>query len=418
MKDLLEKPSLMLSVISESGERGGHQKSRIGEPTMEAYFQSLHVQATSKAKSFSLQLTLHPPTERKAAATIEEAQSILHSPFASFDSAPIPIISKPSKKTAKARNMNACILNGSTISLFSRINSQTARTKFMAVDDGKLSAKTFKWSAFRIDVVRSTEDYLAQDFEESAPVTYGSEVTLTDVLTGSVSEMLLIRKVEKGFLCLDATGPVSQLQKLAFARAIPDGQSIYLSVRSDGMDLYGSVPDDVKPVIDNGSKIIKKVSKSKAKALLENSGMGPDTEVEEAALLSYSRAAVETSEQGESHELDDFTCWTVTGISEESLLWFRRLLMSFPDSFSYSFFNAFSAELKIPTTPITPFPIISSEPQYRPHTHCIEVPYVVLSSIADTRTHYLCVGYPTIFIRFLALLKRRLSKYGWDQLVH
>ncbi|KAF9943774.1 hypothetical protein BGZ70_005461, partial [Mortierella alpina] len=59
----------------------------------------------------------------------------------------------PSKKTAKARNVSSCILAGSLVSLFNRINSQTVRTKYMSVMNGSLCAKSSTWSAFTISIV-------------------------------------------------------------------------------------------------------------------------------------------------------------------------------------------------------------------------------------------------------------------------
>ncbi|KAJ2332764.1 hypothetical protein GGH92_008824, partial [Coemansia sp. RSA 2673] len=65
----------------------------------------------------------------------QESRPLLMSQvYASLESGPVAIISKPSKKTAKARNQSSCIRAGSLISLFNRINSQTFRTKYVNVD--------------------------------------------------------------------------------------------------------------------------------------------------------------------------------------------------------------------------------------------------------------------------------------------
>ena len=74
--------------------------------------------------------------------------------WASFSSAPVTIISKPSKKTAKTRNLASCILAGGPVSLFNRINSQTVRTKYMTIDNGTLCASNVTWSAFTVNVIR------------------------------------------------------------------------------------------------------------------------------------------------------------------------------------------------------------------------------------------------------------------------
>ncbi|KAJ2792077.1 hypothetical protein H4R20_006786, partial [Coemansia guatemalensis] len=100
-----------------------------------ALFKSLHVTGMQKAKSFRLHLDLLAPSG--ASAQLRNHNQKSWQPpgaYASLESDPVAIISKPSKKTAKARNQSSCIREGSLISLFNRINSQTFRTKYLNVD--------------------------------------------------------------------------------------------------------------------------------------------------------------------------------------------------------------------------------------------------------------------------------------------
>jgi recombining binding protein (suppressor of hairless) len=152
----MRSQQLSMSVVSETGERSFEQKAPL-DAQMTASFKFLHVTGTAKAKSFLLSLDIaEPPSQNPAAA--EDAPSPAGRVWATFDSAPVTIISKPSKKTAKTRNISSCILAGGPVSLFNRINSQTVRTKYMTIDNHQLCASNVSWSAFNVNVVRRTQD--------------------------------------------------------------------------------------------------------------------------------------------------------------------------------------------------------------------------------------------------------------------
>jgi len=226
------KPEVSMSVVCENGERSLEQKTLLDE-SMKGTFKYLHVSGTAKAKCFELKLKIFNKNS--------------NIPYAVFKSAPVTIISKPSKKTAKARNVSSCILSGSHISLFNRINSQTVRTKYMGIEGGQLCAKNSSWSSFIITIVdnndinnnnnNNTNIHGLSSFpstnlppkgsmspsspssnsscSNSTPITYGSEVILSDPTTGFTSDRLIIRKVERGRIVQGACGPVSQMQKIA-----------------------------------------------------------------------------------------------------------------------------------------------------------------------------------------------------------
>jgi recombining binding protein (suppressor of hairless) len=147
----LRSQQLSMTVVSESGERSFEQKAPL-DNNMTASFKFLHVSGTAKAKSFQLSLDIAEPLPPSLSQ--EGGDSASGRIWAAFDSAPVTIISKPSKKTAKTRNISSCILAGGPVSLFNRINSQTVRTKYMTIDNGHLCASNVAWSAFNVNVVR------------------------------------------------------------------------------------------------------------------------------------------------------------------------------------------------------------------------------------------------------------------------
>ncbi|RKP10099.1 hypothetical protein THASP1DRAFT_13333 [Thamnocephalis sphaerospora] len=59
-----------------------------------------------------------------------------------FDSRPIKVISKPSKKRQSVKNLELCIHHGTTVSLFNRVRSQTVSTKYLGVSS---NATTQRW---------------------------------------------------------------------------------------------------------------------------------------------------------------------------------------------------------------------------------------------------------------------------------
>ncbi|KAJ2163164.1 hypothetical protein GGF46_000093 [Coemansia sp. RSA 552] len=70
-----------------------------------------------KRKKVAVKVRLHDPSGQ---ITLNE-----------FESRPIKVISKPSKKRQSVKNVDLCIHHGSTISLFNRLRSQTVSTKYL-----------------------------------------------------------------------------------------------------------------------------------------------------------------------------------------------------------------------------------------------------------------------------------------------
>jgi recombining binding protein (suppressor of hairless) len=323
--------TLSMAVVSENGDRSFEQKAPL-DSNMTASFKFLHVTGTQKAKSFQLSLDISEPATATLPST-ENENTAGGRTWACFDSAPVTIISKPSKKTAKTRNISSCILAGGPVSLFNRINSQTVRTKYMTIDHAQLCASNVAWSAFNVNVVRRPTD--APPMGGPQPVQYGCEIILSDTHSGISTSPLVIRKVDKGRVSPEDGGPVSQMQKIALQRVNPDGSRHYLSAA-------GPVPGGIPP------------------GVIAPPAPGTSSQAGTHPLLFQAPRVREETKDGVRvilDEVDDYLCWTIVGISK----------------FQYTFFDAFGQSNNIPDIPITPFPTLFTAPVYRPANNTVEL---------------------------------------------
>lgn len=232
-----------LLVRGDTDEFYSNENVAVLDSRLETKMRSLYVTSTGRSKSFRLQLNLLRPSnlephlpifsplkKSRTADALSPAMSV-GSPagdqadhnseplsrlpkglaWASFESAPVTIISKSSKKTAKPRGQTNQVQNGSLVSLFNRINSQTARTKYMhSSGAGDLTVHSGEWSTYRITLIsRPPLADLAGAEEDS--VTYGSTIVLTDVNTGFSSDPLVVCKVDKGQVQLPQLDPPAEL---------------------------------------------------------------------------------------------------------------------------------------------------------------------------------------------------------------
>ncbi|KAG0289872.1 hypothetical protein BGZ98_003665 [Dissophora globulifera] len=146
----LEQPHVIMSILHDklpSKHQTGSENLMEQDCTLDDHlkcsFRNLHVTGTGTDSSKQFKLGLKVFLNKTSAM-----------PTAIMDSNPIPIISKPSKKTAKAGNASCFILNGMSVSLLNRINAQTVRTKYMAVDNNAVCAKIGSWSSFTIKMIK------------------------------------------------------------------------------------------------------------------------------------------------------------------------------------------------------------------------------------------------------------------------
>ncbi|KAL1925341.1 uncharacterized protein VTP21DRAFT_224 [Calcarisporiella thermophila] len=326
-------PEVSLAVICEDSVQ--EQTEHLEDAS--TIFKYLHVTSTAKAKQFHLRLRLH--TQYLPTLPVLNTE---------FVSEPIAIISKPSKKTTKSKNISSCILRGTRVALFNRINSQTVRTKYVGVDRGRLCAKSVGWSAFNVRVLSVPQlmprpsrrgcrvapiapeagapsllvnnNTTCVDEDEESPIFYGSEIVLTDVATGISSEPLIVRKVEKGRVSVTNSGPVSQMQKIALQRP---GENAYLCAA------MGEVSEGL-------------LTFQRARQPRENgevpSGYGNE------------------GGDGMGDDVEDSVCWTIVGVSE-----FKRVFGVVEPA-------AVRSVVRAP-------PHLVNKPIYKPGTHTLELAF-------------------------------------------
>ncbi|KAJ1940378.1 hypothetical protein FBU59_003828, partial [Linderina macrospora] len=295
-----------------------------------ALFKSLHVTGMQKAKSFRLRLDLLAPAAGVGAAWAGSGA------YASLESDPVAIISKPSKKTAKARNQASCIRGGSLVSLFNRINSQTFRTKYLNVDhaSGRWVAQSHNWSPFKVVVVSRPPAASATAGAADAALYYGAEIVLVETRRNFTSPVMVIRKVERGRLVPDARSPVSQMQKVALQLKPHSPHDEPRFLKAD-VGHYSQVSDPTASAVrfDDPDGSPELTFESIAGALL--------TRTRSRDLVTDSMAAA-----NQGVEIDDFFCWTIVGIA----------------GFSYSFSLPKTHSHALPVASINPIPRVIGTP--------------------------------------------------------
>ncbi|KAJ9095619.1 hypothetical protein QFC21_005490 [Naganishia friedmannii] len=283
-------------------------------------------------------------------------------PWATFDGLPMQIVSKPTQSKrpnfAFKRTNASYLYVGDPISLWSRINSQSVRTKYLYVEHGKLVGMPSDWSAFVIDVVKRGEPpggLPEKNRPDPGVITFNSTVILRDIHSDYRTEPLLLIKIMSGKPVLNEFGPVSELNKVAFAKVVAGQGKWYL--RAPGHDRDKLEDENGKPLPRIRKRIRGKkdtvnsvVKKRVAPALDTEDNFGDPSAVR----FEPSKVSVEVidGQSVEGEYFDDFITWTISGVTEHTYTFFegRHEVGDFSTVFR---------------RPLTPMPILLDIPEYR-----------------------------------------------------
>jgi recombining binding protein (suppressor of hairless) len=104
-------------------------------------------------------------------------------------------------------------------------------TRYLFAEDGEFHASGQQWGSFIIYLQDENSSEIEEFPVRDGFIQYGSTVKLVCSQTGIAMPRLIIRKVDKSQILLDANDPVSQLHKCCFH--IEGSNRLYMCLSQD-----------------------------------------------------------------------------------------------------------------------------------------------------------------------------------------
>ncbi|KAL2312438.1 Transcription factor cbf11 [Schizosaccharomyces pombe] len=247
-------------------------------------FRSLHISSLVAAKSKNLRLSL------------DMFSNVNNQLLSHLVTSSISIVSKPSKKGSKLKISNITLRSGSVVSLYNRINSQTVRTKYTSIEAGQFCLRGDRWVPLRINLLLPDENgklKVCDDADNPEPIKYGSIVELVDEATGTTSDPLIIRRVEKDHIA-EEDGYVNQMHRIVLESAYPISNVRHLKIAEHSSLAYS-----------NNISVRWFLGATSA----QNRNASSE------AILPIEWESVGNLSSNEMTRVGDSVCWTIVGIS-------------------------------------------------------------------------------------------------------